>query len=386
MRTRQTSYDRNGADMCKGTIMNSEINWLGELRDRDAEAGFFESETGVFVKHAKMFLAIAGILYFLFIIPDYFLIKNAGHFSKIFANRVIVVLLNAFLFSRIDGIKNKSVLYGLLTLYEIMIMVSFCVVFYLYENPNFLIQTFGLIICVIIIFVAPNRWMYKNIVALVTYLVFFLLSALYMPDIRGSEFSAGLVYSMLALIFSSLNSFLINQFKRIAYVKIKALELLSNTDPLTGIFNRAKFNSELETYIRAYSAQDPGVISLIIFDIDDFKEINDQYGHLVGDRVLQELADTVKLNIRENDLLFRWGGEEFVVLLKETDKDQAMIVAEKLRKIIDGRLFQGSIHITCSFGVVTGDRVCSVDEFLGRGDKHLYMAKANGKNIVKCND
>ena len=370
-------------EMCIKAKMNAELNWLAEFKDNNAEEKYFNSDRESFIKHIKMFLVVAGVLYFLFIIPDYFLIRDAATFLKILINRLVIAFLMVMLYKKIGSIQNNSIIYGLITLCEIVIASSFCVVFYQYENPNFLIQTFGLIMIVLVVFAAPNRWIYKNIVAVVLYLVFFTLSFFYFKDIEAAEQSAALVYALLTIIFSSLNSYNINHFKRIAFINNKTLEILSNTDPLTGIFNRAKFNREMEGYTHMFDEPETRAFSLIIFDIDNFKDVNDNLGHLTGDRVIIELADIVKENIRENDMLFRWGGEEFIVLLKDCGKNQAMLVAEKLREIIDSRMFQGSLHITCSFGVVTDNRPCSLDDILAKGDKYLYMAKADGKNNVK---
>lgn len=361
------------------TGLDAEINCLAEFKEKKTEEDYYESERESFIKHMKMFLVIAGILYFLFIIPDYFLIHDAGVFSQILANRLIIVFLMAVLYKKIGEINNKTVVYLLITVCEIIVSISFCAVFYQYENPDFLIQTFGLMIIVIIVYIAPNRWIYKNIVALAGYLAFFLISFFSLDGMIAAQSSAALVYALLVILFSSLNSFSINRFKRIAYMNNLKLELLSNTDPLTGIFNRKMFNTEMERYMRMHHEQ---AFSMIILDIDDFKDINDNLGHLAGDRVIVELADTIRQNIRENDMLFRWGGEEFIVFLEDCDKKQAFLVAEKLRKIIEEMLFQGSIHITCSFGVVTDRKASSVDELLARGDTYLYMAKAKGKNTV----
>ncbi|MFZ5974492.1 MAG: diguanylate cyclase [Bacillota bacterium] len=362
--------------------MDAELSYLAEFKDKQIEEKYFENNRKSFIKRIKMFLVIAGILYFSFIIPDWFLIHDASLFSQILANRLVIAFLMAVLYKKIGDITSKSTLCLVITVCEIIVSVSFCAIFYQYENPDFLIQAFGLMMIIIIVFVVPNRWIYKNIVALVSFAAFFSLSFFSLKDIEIGELSAAIVYILLVILFSSLNAFSIDHFKRYAYFNNKALELLSNTDPLTGIFNRAKFNAEMEKYMHAHDAESKR-FSLIIFDIDDFKEINDHLGHLTGDKVIIELVDTVKQNIRENDMLYRWGGEEFIVFLKDNDTKQAFQVAEKLRKIIEGRMFLGFLHITCSFGVVADMKASSADEILAMGDKYLYMAKAEGKNIVK---
>ncbi len=154
------------------------------------------------------------------------------------------------------------------------------------------------------------------------------------------------------------------------------------TDTLTKLYNRAKFNQELEhAIIGAKSSH--GKLSIILFDLDYFKQINDTYGHLVGDQILIELSKHIKMLIRSNDLLARWGGEEFVVLLPNTDTKGAAILAENMRTAIETYIFSHDIRLTCSFGVVGMENAdkTAVD-LLKKADEVLYMAKHQGRNRV----
>lgn len=159
----------------------------------------------------------------------------------------------------------------------------------------------------------------------------------------------------------------------------KALEIKSNTDVLTKTYNRGYFNQQLSLEIsRTMRYQTP--LSLMLLDIDRFKLINDTHGHLTGDTVLQELAALVQKHIRTNDLLARWGGEEFTVLVPGVEKINAIQFAEKLREIIEKFVFVNGLRVTCSFGVsgyVDGE---DGDDFINRADKALYEAKESGRN------
>lgn len=157
-------------------------------------------------------------------------------------------------------------------------------------------------------------------------------------------------------------------------------EILAITDKLTKLYNRHKFyeiaGNEIE---RAKRYKRP--LSLIIFDIDHFKKINDTYGHDVGDYVLQELAKLIKKHIRKQDFAFRWGGEEFIILLPETNAQGAMKLAEKLRHIIETHKFKKVGRVTISLGVTeysSGDK--DIDEVVKRADNALYLSKKNGRN------
>ena len=165
--------------------------------------------------------------------------------------------------------------------------------------------------------------------------------------------------------------------------KIETLQKKANIDPLTETYNRYKFDEVIRQEEKRVSRYpDLPLYSLIICDIDDFKKINDTYGHLLGDEVLKSLAKSIKSSIREYDMLFRWGGEEFVVLLPQTTCKEAEQVAHKLQKVIQNSAVN-DIPITCSFGV-SGKRDPKEDvkEVFARADQALYKAKNRGKNCV----
>ncbi|HHD64023.1 MAG TPA: diguanylate cyclase [Desulfobulbaceae bacterium] len=159
------------------------------------------------------------------------------------------------------------------------------------------------------------------------------------------------------------------------------LQRLSTTDPLTGAYNRRMFMDLLVRELqRASRYGEP--FSLLMFDIDHFKRINDQYGHNAGDRVLQEVVRLSMETIRQADTLARWGGEEFMVLLPRTGGDMAHALGERLRLRIAEHAFVDADHLTVSVGVTSLGRVDSIDSLLKRVDEALYTAKESGRNRV----
>ncbi len=160
------------------------------------------------------------------------------------------------------------------------------------------------------------------------------------------------------------------------------LERQATTDTLTGIFNRLKFNELLDIEIRgAMRYRHP--LSLIMFDIDHFKSINDTYGHLVGDAVLKEITSLVTGNIRNVDVFARWGGEEFVILSPDSSLKAANQVAEKLRRLIEVSSFSSPCKVTVSFGLAQFQEDDVANSFLNRADAALYRAKSLGRNRVE---
>jgi diguanylate cyclase (GGDEF)-like protein len=150
----------------------------------------------------------------------------------------------------------------------------------------------------------------------------------------------------------------------------RKIKLISETDHLTGAFNRRRFYQEIKNY--------DGLYSIIMFDIDYFKKINDTYGHEKGDFVLKELVECIKNYIRQDDMIFRWGGEEFFILFKNTGLSQAEIIAEKIRTNIEKDDFDG-VNITLSLSVIE-NRDLNIEEVIKKLDKGLYQAKENGRN------
>lgn len=159
---------------------------------------------------------------------------------------------------------------------------------------------------------------------------------------------------------------------------------MSLTDPLTGLYNRRNFDNTLEReFLR--SKRYGGDLSLAIIDIDFFKKVNDTYGHLCGDYVLKEAAYLILDNFRKTDLVFRFGGEEFVVILTETGLDGAKIPLERLRKKFEESIFkfdgkQLNITISCGVSLNTTE---TASELLENADKALYSAKENGRNRIE---
>ncbi|PNV84353.1 MAG: hypothetical protein C0627_01340 [Sulfurimonas sp.] len=164
--------------------------------------------------------------------------------------------------------------------------------------------------------------------------------------------------------------------------KSKKYEEMASTDSLTGLYSRGKF---LELYLSSFATmQDRGnSMSFIIADIDHFKKINDNYGHNVGDEVLVLIAHELQKTLRNIDIVCRWGGEEFIVLLPATELENAVILAEKLRAHIEALALQKVGKVTSSFGVTKVYADDDIKSLVERADKALYDAKKSGRNMVK---
>ena len=172
--------------------------------------------------------------------------------------------------------------------------------------------------------------------------------------------------------------------KQINYIYTRT-KYLSITDELTGLANRRHFESCLEKeFLRAKRYNNK--LTLVMFDADFFKKINDTYGHQCGDYILKQISNAALQTFRQTDMIFRYGGEEFAVILTETDIEQARIPLERFRKTVEtlNAIYNNQeIQVTVSIGACQlNDTIKTKEEFLSKTDSALYKAKNSGRNIT----
>jgi diguanylate cyclase (GGDEF)-like protein len=186
-------------------------------------------------------------------------------------------------------------------------------------------------------------------------------------------------YTLILLAMNIMITALIIYFTNV-YVKDE-LEFYANHDPLTKIYNRKFFMSYFTQTLQqvARYKQD---LSVVMIDIDNFKQVNDTYGHDIGDVVLIEVANIIKSNTRKSDIVSRFGGEEFIVLFPNTMKDNAYSVSEKIRCAVEENRFKTVGKITISLGVYTYNKGDDENSMIHKADNALYQAKKTGKNKV----
>ena len=165
----------------------------------------------------------------------------------------------------------------------------------------------------------------------------------------------------------------------------RLIQHLSQIDPLTNTFNRRRISQSLEYFHQ----QDPhNPYAVVLLDLDHFKNINDQFGHHMGDTVLIAVSQKLGLHLRESDVVGRFGGEEFILILKQSSALKARQIAERCRAAIEDLVIQNedgrAIRITASFGIALATDKLKPQQLLDQADKALYAAKASGRNQIKC--
>ena len=163
------------------------------------------------------------------------------------------------------------------------------------------------------------------------------------------------------------------------------IQHLSQIDPLTNTFNRRRISQSLE-YLHQQDPQNP--YAVILLDLDHFKSINDQFGHHMGDNVLIAVSQELNDQIQDHDLVGRFGGEEFILILKHASLSKAHQISERCRSAIEALVISNdegqSIHVTASFGIAQSHHGLRPQQVLSQADKALYAAKASGRNQIKC--
>ena len=201
------------------------------------------------------------------------------------------------------------------------------------------------------------------------------------PEHQNAFWVYGAMFLYIPIFFASLVLFevLLYQWRN----REKMIENISVIDPLTNVYNRRKIGEKLSEFKRHQQ-----LYSIILLDLDYFKTVNDHYGHEVGDFVLKKVAQILIASVRADDVIGRFGGEEFIILLKDTTSEQALSIAEHCRTEIAKENFWINrtkyIRITASFGVTSAvEFISTKEEIIKQADQALYYAKHQGRNQVR---
>ena len=352
----------------------------GEFVDPQVERDYMDQDMSKSKRFLLPLLLFFATLYFLFIIPDYINLGFSTRFYAVLFNRVLVVTLVLILYFKLAKATEYDFFYRWIPIYEIIVFASFIFTLLAYENPNILIQTFGIMLIIISLFLVPSRWLTTFLICLGFILAFHNISGLLIDTVNTGERYASLVFLLIVLIISGMASLRTHYYKRVQYYQEKKLFHASRRDPLTGCYNRLILNEEFaEIYSPNYQHKDAAII---LFDLDNFKSVNDEFGHLNGDKVLIEIVELFTPFMDQETILVRFGGEEFLIFLKNANLERATLLAKGLKQKLKNHTFQIGTNITCSFGVASKKECSHINELLNTVDKRMYKAKALGKDRV----
>lgn len=236
-----------------------------------------------------------------------------------------------------------------------------------FNNPIFVFWMFPTILANFFL-LRPTHAIFLNLFAI----------ALIVPVAWKLERTLDTFAMMSSLFFVSIMAYL---FARLTEGQRKRLEIFASQDPLTMLGNRRSMDEELRLCAEDFARyQIPA--TLIVFDLDKFKAINDKFGHSIGDKVLVDVGNLVRARLRKTDRAFRFGGEEFVILVRNTKLEDAAIIAEKIREQIVSQINGPKGKITASFGCASIKPEETCEQWFVRADRAMYQAKEKGRNCV----
>ena len=355
------------------------LNRLCQFRNRDAESDFMEYEKTASMKTVRFLMLLMGSVFLLFIVTDFYFYGIDRAFPSAFVLRGIALFIAACVFFLIDRFKRYEHALIAVTLVQLAVFAIYLLNMYILHGTQTDLQFMTVVLFLLAVFLIPNVW--KN--CLIAGGIIAVGYVSFRADFSSLQSLYSLIlpaiYLLICYVVCAVFLFSRDQCRRRQFAAEKLLEYMSTTDRLTGINNRGRFEHVLGTWIKNMR-HNP--FSLLLFDIDDFKRVNDTFGHTVGDKVLVEITEIVSAHIRDEDIFARWGGEEFVVLFDTTGIEKAIELAERLRRAVEVNPHSEAGRLTISIGIAEYRQGESLTDFVKRADEKMYEAKRAGKNLV----
>jgi len=346
-------------------------------------------------------LLLAAFFNILYIIFDIDLrgFKDSIHLILMRASLSILIVVSYFFISRI---KNPATTDLIIKSLSFMYFIGISILLYFIRDRGFVDGSVLIVIILIYYFFIPQKFLLSVVMGIGTSISFLIIihyfynlhivtyamiaSSFLISNLICTLYLHNVHYQKRKEYFDYINELqyqvlLEGEIRKKKVVEGK-LRKLAETDSLTGILNRRSFIQAAEREF-ARSARYKKPFSMILFDLDHFKKVNDTYGHARGDELLKSLARITEKNIRESDYFSRFGGEEFIVLMPETKKKNAQQAAEKLRGVFEKSQDILPGGFTASFGVAESKSNQTLNELIRSADKAMYLAKQNGRNRVE---
>lgn len=363
--------------------MQSEINDLAEFRDMNKEKAFHDNEVKMRLRLSGKIVLIFAAVNFLFVCLDYKYLQYKDisiiiHYSLI--PRAITLLVAVFVFTLLKKVEDKSTAIKSIVFFAVFaylvheyIAVHFAPVNVTFEILDLVIITYGL-------YIIPNRWITNTCASTLLIVLFLLLTPFTIPTMEIGTKTILIIYFVWQEFMQALLIYKNDIQKRLNYLQQLQLENIAKTDALTGAFNRAACNIAVHQM-----CTDHLDFSLIMIDIDNFKNINDTCGHLVGDQVIVKAAEIIKTNVRKDDIVARWGGDEFIIVLPHTSRKKAIEISERIKNQLSTIKYCNERNqVTASLGITLFAEGDNVNSIVNRADLLLYQAKDQGKNGIAC--
>jgi len=349
-----------------------------------------EFKTECFKHNNKMIIVIASFLFVEQLIYAFYINKPFSLISRVHLYTAILSLILAmsaiyikkYLMHLDIRLLNTHVFISIISYFGMAIYRTI----YLQSNSLSFLPVIYIAVIYGFSFVAYLEPKLNFILYTIAFLVIWFLYPLEYPEVKNTTILPDIFTNNLLAFLASVISY--NRFKKDYQYKKKLskknknLMKISSTDMLTGVSNRRSIDKEIMTE-HEEAVENNSHYSLIIADLDHFKRINDTYGHHVGDQVLIEFTSLIESQLNESSMIGRWGGEEFMILCKNTSLKEASIIAENLRKAVELNNFHMIKELTCSFGVASYEKNTIYHDIVRYADQALYDSKDKGRNTIR---
>jgi len=356
------------------------ISVLGEFMDKSMEDEFLTDSLSSSKTMTAYLALVFGLILGLFLAHSYITDAGTPLFARITPIRIVFILASVFVYFISRSITKPNHLVLVVSFYQAMMGLTYLLTLKHYGSLTYF-SVLGLLVITLAMYLLPNRIVLSQLITLAFSVLFFVFPSRKLEGLQPHELHRIIAYQTIMLIHCNINYGWTGRTKRRHFVANRELFELSIRDSLTGAYNRKKFDDAVDEWIKI-SQRYGNPLSIIFFDIDNFKAINDQHGHLVGDGVLKDVAAVVGQQIRETDVFARWGGDEFVILLPNTDLVRAEQVVERIRASLGSSAASTLKGITCSFGVAACEEHDTKQSLLRKVDHLLLQAKTAGKDRV----
>lgn len=355
------------------------LNKLCEFTNPDVESDFLEYEKQNSLNIIRVLILLMGFTFALFIISDYVYFGQESSFFISIGLRSAGLLITVAAFKLAGIFKSYQNTLNMISVMQLMVFTVYLLNLLNQRTTDPSLQFMAMILLIISAFFIPNRWKNCILVALIMLVAYTVFCTAFRTSMVSPSLLQQVIYLGICLITCSIFIYGRESSRRKQFVAEKLLEYVSTTDKLTGIYNRGHFEHILGAWIKN-KRHNP--LCLLFFDIDNFKSVNDRFGHHIGDMVLTLITEAVSAVIRDDDIFARWGGEEFVILFGSIDIKKAMELAERARKAVEEKQYGNAQTVTISIGVVQHREGESAVDFIKRADEKMYQAKKAGKNQV----
>jgi len=355
------------------------INKFCEFKDRETESDFMEYEKKISLKTVRILVLLMGFVFALFIISDYYYYSENSAFIAALILRTIALLISFIVCALVGSFKRYSNALTMVSASQLTVFGFYLLKLYFLPGSTSDLQFMTIVLFILTVFLIPNKWKNCLITGCFILVGYSTFSAIFSYTGELMLLLRSMCYLGICLAACAIFLYGREKSQRRQFVAEKLLEFMSITDRLTGIYNRGRFEHILGTWMKNMR-HNP--FCLLLFDIDDFKKVNDRFGHAVGDQVLIETTEIISANIRDEDIFARWGGEEFVILFGNTGLERSTELAERLRKAVEANPCAGIEKITISIGIAENQQGETITDFVNRADGKMYDAKKIGKNRV----